>query len=172
MADRRESAAAAQKRGQSKEDDPSPCAQLASVLAHRGPYYEIKMYSRESGRALLTAMVRDSALRRAGETAWPGTDLDIVQITAYAARTGAATIFLGDLARVGQVHGPGRGVFVEQTITPDSQAWCKWLVCNGAAHQQGDVAYGVAKDAEYEALCALAEAKRRGQVSYGYRLQR
>jgi hypothetical protein len=148
---------------------PTPCAQLGNLL--RARYVSVEMFSRTSDRVLLTAMVRISALKRASvSSAWRQPDLDIVQISAHAKRLGTATIFMSDLSYVAKQS--DRGVFVEQTITPDSRSWCESLVRNGAAHRHPYDAYGygVEKGAEYDALAKLAAAKRRRRVSYGYRL--
>ena len=143
-------------------------AQLATVVMGGASslqfckYPTVRMYECATGATRLTAMVRLSALRGRAGNLWDDTDLDIVQIAAAtgAKRKGYATIFLSDLAQVG--NRCGKGVFVEQVITPDSQAWCTRCVEQGAMHRRpgDDYGFGVEKGDEHDAIERLAQAKR------------
>ena len=133
-------------------------------------YINVRLYERTTGATRLTAMVRLSFLCGRAGNRWARNDLDIVQIAAAkgAKRKGYATIFLSDLAQVG--NRCGRGVFVEQVITLDSQAWCTRCVEQGAMHRRpgDDYGFGVEKGDEHDAIERLAQAKRADVGPYAY----
>ena len=103
-----------------------------------------------------------SRIKRSGNN-WTKCDIDIVQIQTHSPRRGYATQFLADLAYAGSLQ--DRGIFIEQTITNDSQVWCNWLVTKKAAHITNQkLNYGIEKGHEFNTLQELIEKRSPGKL--------